>query len=327
MLGLWLADRQLSLRRDLPAPVPGPHEALVRPLLRGICSTDHQLVDGLYPFTGVPGHEFVGIVESGPPELIGQRVVAEINIPCGRCALCRQGLAKHCAHRRAIGIHDRPGAFAELLAVPIANLHRVPAGLSPELAVFTEPLAAALEVQEQITLGTGDLVLVIGDGKLGQLIAQSLRPTGCRLTVLGRHPTKLAPLARLGITTLTAPPKGPAGFDVVIECTGSAAGFALARRAVRPRGTIVLKSTYRGATEVDLSAIVVDEVRLLGSRCGPFDQALSLLASGTIDLGYLIDSVYPLADGLAAFARSREPGVLKVLIGNGNEMTHHVQGR
>lgn len=317
MLGLWLADQRLGLRRDLPEPVPGPGEAVVRPLLRGICSTDHQLAEGLYPFTGVPGHEFVGVVESGPADLVGRSVVAEINIPCGHCALCHRGLTRHCAHRQAIGIHDRPGAFAERLAVPIANLHPVPAGVTPAQAVFTEPLAAALEVQEQLTLGPADLVLAIGDGKLGQLIAQSLHPSGCRLTVLGRYPAKLAPLARLGIATLTAPPAEPAGFDVVIECTGSAAGFALARRAVRPRGTIVLKSTYRGTAEVDLSAIVVDEVRLLGSRCGPFDKALALLASGSIDLGYLIDSVYPLTEGLAAFARSRERGVLKVLIGNG----------
>jgi threonine dehydrogenase-like Zn-dependent dehydrogenase len=317
MLGLWLADHQLSLRRDLPEPVPGTGEALVKPLLRGLCSTDHQLVAGLYPFTGVPGHEFVGVVETGPADLVDRIVVAEINIPCGHCALCRRGLTKHCAHRQAIGIHDRPGAFAERLTVPIANLHRVPADVTLAQAVFTEPLAAALEVQEQLTLGPADLVLVIGAGKLGQLIAQSLRPNGCRLTVLGRYPAKLAPLAQLGITTLTEPPEAPAGFDVVIECTGSAAGFALARRAVRPRGTIVLKSTYRGTTVVDLSAIVVDEVRLLGSRCGPFDKALALLAAGTIDLGYLIDSVYPLADGVAAFTRSRVPGVLKVLIGNG----------
>ncbi|WP_295384396.1 alcohol dehydrogenase catalytic domain-containing protein [uncultured Thiodictyon sp.] len=314
MLGLWLADRALTLRRDLPEPVAGPDEALVRPLLRGICSTDHQLVDGLYPFTGVPGHEFVAVVEAGPPELLGCTVVAEINIPCGHCALCGRGLAKHCTHRQAIGIHGRPGAFAERLAVPVANLHRVPAGVALEQAVFTEPLAAALEIQEQIDFGPEDLVLVVGDGKLGQLIAQSLVPTGCRLSVLGRHPAKLAPLARLGLTTLTAPPGAPAGFDVVIECTGSGAGFALARRAVRPRGTIVLKSTYRGTLAVDVSALVVDEVRLLGSRCGPFEQALRLLAGGTFDLGYLIDAIYPLADGLAAFRRSRERGVLKVLM-------------
>ena len=282
--------------------------------MRGICSTDHQLVDGLYAFTGVPGHEFVGVVEAGPPELIGQAVVAEINIPCGHCELCGLGLAKHCTHRQTIGIHGRHGAFAERLTVPTSNLHLVPAGVTPEQAVFTEPLAAALEIQERIAFGPEDFVLVVGDGKLGQLIAQSLVPTGCQLSVLGRHPSKLAPLARLGLTTLTAPPSVPAGFDVVIECTGTGAGFALARQAVRPRGTIVLKSTYRGTLEVDLSSIVVDEVRLLGSRCGPFDRALRLLAAGTLDLNYLIDAVYPLEDALAAFRRSRERGVRKVLI-------------
>ena len=314
MLGLWLEDGRLALRRDLPEPEPAAGEALIRPILRGICSTDHQLVDGLYDFTGVPGHEFVGVVESGPPDLIGRAVVAEINLPCGHCAQCYEGRPKHCADRKVIGIRGRPGAFAERLAVPVANLHRVPEGVPPEQAVFTEPLGAALEIRQQIAFSPDDRVLVVGDGKLGQLIAQSLRPTGCRLTVLGHHPSKLQPLTRLGIDTLAGTEPAPAGFDVAIECTGSPAGFAQAHRAVRPQGTLVLKSTYRGRIEIDASAIVVDEIRILGSRCGPLDQALALLASGALDLGYLINSVYPLEDGPAAFARSRERGVLKVLI-------------
>ncbi|WP_295587727.1 alcohol dehydrogenase catalytic domain-containing protein [uncultured Lamprocystis sp.] len=315
MRGLWLEDRQLTLRGDLPEPVPGPGECLIRPILRGICSTDHQLVQGLYPYTGIPGHEFVGVVASGPTDLLGRTVVAEINLACGHCARCLAGLTKHCANRRVIGIRDRPGAFAERLAVPIANLHLVPDSVSPAQAVFTEPLAAALDIQEQMYIGPDDRVLVVGDGKLGQLIAQSLRPTGCRLTVLGRHPPKLAHLERLGIATRCQPDPPPTDCDSVIECTGSTAGFALARQAVRPRGTLVLKSTYQGTAAIDLSAIVVDEIRILGSRCGPFPAALALLASGRIDLDYLIDSVYPLAAGLTAFARSRERGVLKVLIG------------
>lgn len=314
MLGLWLENRRLRLRRDLPQPIAAADEALVRPLLRGICSTDHGLQDGLYPFAGIPGHEFVGTVESGPPDLIGQTVVAEINLPCGRCAQCLAGRAKHCAARRVIGIRDRPGAFAERLAVPVANLHRVPEGVPPEQAVFAEPLAAALEIQEQVCVGPADRVLVVGDGKLGQLVAQSLAPTGCRLAVLGRHPHKLAPLARLGLTTLAEREPAPAAFDLAIECTGSPSGFALARRAIRPQGTLVLKSTYPGRLEIDLGALAVDEIRLLGSRCGPFPKALALLASGALDLGYLVDSVYRLDDALAAFARSRERGVLKVLI-------------
>ena len=314
MLGLWLEDGRLSLRQDILEPKPATGEALVRPILRGICSTDHQLADGLYAFTGVPGHEFVGAVESGPPDLIGRTVVAEINIPCGHCAQCRAGRPKHCADRKVVGIRGRPGAFAERLAIPVANLHPVPEGLPLEQAVFAEPLAAALEVQQQIAFTPNDRVLVVGDGKLGQLIAQSLRLTGCRLKVLGHHPHKLEPLKRLGIDTLADTEPEPAGFDVAIECTGSPAGFALARRALRPQGALVLKSTYRGRIEIDASAIVVDEIRILGSRCGPFGQALALLDSGALDLGYLIDSVYPLDDGLAAFARSRERGVLKVLI-------------
>jgi threonine dehydrogenase-like Zn-dependent dehydrogenase len=315
MLGLWLENGKLTLRRDIPEPQPRDGEALIRPILRGICSTDHHLLDGLYPFVGVPGHEFVGVVVTGPADLLGRTVVAEINLACGRCAQCREGRAKHCTERQVIGIRGRPGVFAERLAVPVANLHRVPDGVPPEQAVFAEPLAAALEIREQIAFDSQDRVLVVGDGKLGQLIAQSLLPTGCRLTVLGRHPRKLEPLVRLGIATLADAQPTTASVDVAIECTGSPAGFALARRAVRPQGTLVLKSTYRGAIEIDASAIAVDEIRILGSRCGPFGAALALLASGTLDLGYLIDSVYPLGQGLAAVARSRERGTLKVLIG------------
>lgn len=315
MLGLWLEDGRLALRRDLPEPEPGADEALVRPLLGGICSTDRQLLDGLYDFAGIPGHEFVGRVDTGPADLVGRTVVADINIACARCPQCRAGRPKHCAHRQVIGIRGRHGAFAERLAVPAANLYPVPDGLPPEQAVFAEPLAAALEIQERIPVGPDDRVLIVGDGKLGQLVAQSLLPTGCRLAALGRHPGKLLPLARLGIATLLdrAPPA--AGFDLAIECTGSPEGFAIARRAVRPQGTVVLKSTYRGLTQVDLSAIAVDEIRLIGSRCGPLPKALALLASGRLDLGYLVDSVYALEDGLAAFERSRQRGVLKVLIG------------
>jgi threonine dehydrogenase-like Zn-dependent dehydrogenase len=316
MLGLWIENGKLTLRRDLPEPQPAVGEALIRPILRGICSTDHQLLDGLYPFAGIPGHEFVGTVEAGPSDWIGRTVVAEINLACGHCAHCLDGRPKHCSERQVVGIRDRPGACAERLAVPIANLHRIPDGATPEQAVFAEPLAAALQIRQQIDFSPQDRVLVVGDGKLGQLIAQSLRPTGCRLTVLGRHPGKLLPLARLGIATLADSPPAAAAFDIAIECTGSTAGFALARRAVRPQGTIVLKSTYRGRIDADFSAVVVDEIRILGSRCGPFDQALALLASGSLDLGYLIDSVYSLEEGLAAFARSRERGVLKVLIGD-----------
>lgn len=315
MLGLWLEAGRLSLRRDIPEPEPAADEALVRPILRGICSTDHQLQDGLYDFTGVPGHELVGIVESGPEHLVGRIVVAEINIPCGHCAHCLAGRAKHCATRLALGIRGRNGAFAERLAIPVANLHQVPDSIPPEQAVFVEPLAAALEIRERISVAATDQVLVVGDGKLGQLVAQSLAPTGCRLTVLGRHPRKLEPLERIGASILVDSEPAPATFDLAVECSGSPGGFAIARRAVRPQGTLALKSTYRGSVEVDLSAIAVDEIRILGSRCGPFDKALALLADGNLDLRDLIDSVYPLDHGLEAFACSRARGTLKVLIG------------
>ncbi len=312
MIGLWLENRSLSLRRDIPMPATPPGEVLIRVLEAGICSTDHHLVAGLYPFTGIPGHEFVGTIAEGPEELVDARVVGEINANCGACELCRKGLGKHCPRRTVLGISGRDGAFAEFLTLPQENVHRLPDRLDTAMALFTEPLATALEIQERIDIGTSDRVLVVGDGKLGQLIALTLALTGCRLLVVGRHESKLRHLRPAGIDT-TIGGKIPSGsFDVAVECTGNEHGFAVARRALRPRGTLVLKSTYSGMLSVDATLLTVDEINVVGSRCGPFAKALELLATGNLDLRHLISAEYPLDRGLKPFQCSADPEVLKV---------------
>lgn len=317
---LWLEDKELRLRTDLPVPRSPPGEGLVKVLRAGICNTDLELVKGYYPFTGVLGHEFVGVVESGLEELIGKRVVGEINAACGECEACRKGLRSHCPERTVLGIVGRDGAFAEYLVLPIENLHLVPAQVSTDAATFVEPLAAALEIQQQVRVGADERVLVVGDGKLGQLIGQTLGLTGCDLLVVGRHPEKLEHLSRLGVQTGVGERAVEEGrFDMVVECTGNAGGFELARRALRPRGTLVLKSTYAGRLSVDTSALVVDEIAVIGSRCGPFAPALRLLAAGQVEVEPLISARYPLEEGTAAFAKAAEKGVLKVLLDIGEE--------
>jgi len=305
----------LRLREDYPRPVSPPGEALVRVRLAGICNTDLEIVRGYMGFRGVLGHEFVGTVEEAEDRsLIGQRVVGEINAYCGECPTCRAGRPTHCPNRTTLGIWGRDGAFAEYLTLPVRNLHVVPEGISDEEAVFTEPLAAALEILEQVHLRPTDRVVVLGDGKLGLLVAQALALMGCDLLAVGRHREKLAILARRGIpTALEAEAEGLAA-DVVVECTGRPEGFAAARRILRPRGTLVLKSTYHGYVEADLTGLVVDEITLVGSRCGPFPPALRMLERGLVDVRSLISAVYLLAQGVEAFARAAEPGVLKVLL-------------
>ena len=323
MRGLWLEGGAIRVRDDLPAPAPPPGEALVRVLAAGVCNTDLELVRGYYPFTGIPGHEFVGRVESAPgaKEWEGRRVVGEINASCGRCAACAAGRRTHCERRTVLGIVSRNGAFAESLTLPLENLHEVPEGIPDEAAVFTEPLAAALEVQEQVGVGPQDRVVVVGDGKLGNLVAQTLALTGCALTVVGRHAAKLALLEERGIATGSADAIRAGQADIAVECTGNPEGFELARSAVRPRGTIVLKSTYAGRTSLDISRIVVDEVTLVGSRCGPFAPALRLLAEGRVDVAPLVHARFPLADAVAAFAEAARPDVLKVLVQTGSGAT------
>jgi len=311
-----LCDNGLSFDPAYPDPEPTSGEALVRVTLAGICNTDLELIKGYMGFRGVLGHEFVGTVEASPdPVLLGQRVVGEINAYCGECPTCLAGRPSHCPHRTTLGISGRDGAFADFLTLPAHLLHVVPETVSDRSAVFTEPLAAALQIPEQVALRPTDRVVVLGDGKLGLLVAQVLALTGCHLVAVGRHDSKLDILRRRGIAVRLAGETLSAGeADIVVECTGSSGGFAAARRLLRPRGTLVLKSTYHGQTSVDLSSLVVDEIAVVGSRCGPFAPALRLLAAGLVDVESFVDAVYPLDEGLAAFERATTRGTLKVLL-------------
>lgn len=313
MKGVWLEGRRLRLRDDLPPPEPPPGEALVRVLAAGICNTDLELLRGYYPYTGVLGHEFAGEVVSDGG-LAGKRVVGEINAVCGDCPACRAGRRSHCERRTVLGIVNRHGAFAEYLMLPVVNLHVIPDSIATEVAVFTEPLAAALEIQEQVVIDPRMRVLVVGDGKLGQLVAQTLALTGCELLVSGRHAAKLDLLRRRGIGTVAPEVITAGAFDVAVECTGNPEGFAVAQRALRPRGTLVMKSTYADRLTLDASAVVVNELTLVGSRCGPFPKALALLAAGSVDVLSLVSARYPLELALDAFDHAQRPGTLKVLL-------------
>lgn len=314
MKGIWLENKQLQLRTDIPTPEPAPGEALVKVLAAGICNTDLELLRGYYPYAGILGHEFVGIVAQGPHNLLNQRVVGEINAACGECDFCCRGIPTHCENRTVLGIVNRNGAFADYLCLPVDNLHPVPDNVPTEVATFTEPIAAALEIQQQVDIHAEDKVLVVGDGKLGQLVAQTLALTSCDLLVVGRHRDKLANLEIRGIKTGFADAVTDRAFDISVDCTGNASGFALARRALRSRGTLVLKSTYAGNLSLDASSLVVDEITMIGSRCGPFAPALELLAQEKVDVKPLIQSRYPLIEGMEAFAQAQTKGVLKVLL-------------
>jgi threonine dehydrogenase-like Zn-dependent dehydrogenase len=313
MRGLWLEDERLAFRDDLPAPAAG--EAIVRVRLSGICGTDLEMVRGYYPFAGIPGHEFVGVVEEAPAAgWIGRRVVGEINAACGTCPTCRAGRRSHCPSRTVLGIRGRNGAFAERLALPVENLHEVPGTVSDEDAVFTEPLAAALQIQAQVALRPDQRVLVLGAGRLGTLVARTLARTGAAVRVAARSAEARGRIAASGIEAVPPANVGAGSADVVVDCTGHPEGFARARAAVRPRGTIVLKSTYAGNASVNLSGVVVDEVTVVGSRCGAFAPALDFLRAGTIPVADLVHARFNLAHAADAFAEAGRPGVLKVLI-------------
>jgi threonine dehydrogenase-like Zn-dependent dehydrogenase len=299
---------------ERPTPRPGADEARVRVSLAGVCRTDLELVRGYLGFRGVLGHEFVGRVAEGPPEWCGQRVVGEINFACGHCPRCAAGLGRHCAHRRVLGIDRADGAFAEEVVVPVANLHRVPEAVPDERAVFTEPLAAAFEVLEQVEVPAGRRALVIGDGKLGLLVAQVLASAGAEVVVLGHHAAKLAVLARRGIATSRADDWRGAQVPLVVEASGTLAGFRRAVEAVEPRGDLVLKSTVAAREPVDLAPLVIHEIRVVGSRCGPFPPALAALESGRVVVDDLVSERLPLARAAEALAHAARPGVLKVLI-------------
>jgi threonine dehydrogenase-like Zn-dependent dehydrogenase len=300
---------------DHPDPSPPPGEVTVRVDLAGICATDLEIARGYMSFQGVPGHEFVGTVIAGPCELVGRRVVAEINCACGACDMCGRGWPGHCRRRSVLGIAGRDGAFAEMTVVPERNCHIVPAEISNEQAVFVEPLAAAVQVLELQPIDSSQRVAVLGSGRLGLLAAQVLTLQGCQLEVIGRNPHTLAFCRQRGIPAIELPDLKPqAEHDVVVECTGAPDGLRLAFQMCRPRGTIVLKSTYAGAPTLDMTPIVVNELRIVGSRCGPFRRALELLRGGRIAVEEMISATYPLRRGVEAFAAAAEPQNIKVLL-------------
>ena len=313
MNALWLENNKIDMR-EVPQ-TRKPNEALIKIRKAGICSTDLELVKGYYPYTGIIGHEFVGdIIEADDPSWVGQRVVGEINAVCNECEQCRNGRPTHCEHRTVLGIVNRNGTFAEYTSLPIANLHRVPESVPDEMAVFTEPLAAALEIQDQTQVKPTDRVLLVGAGRLGQLIAQTLALTGCNLHVVARHAYQQNLLKQRAIKIIAEEDVQRWRWDIVVEATGSPSGFSLARHAIRPRGTLVLKSTYKGEMSVNFSSIVVDEINLIGSRCGPFEPALRLMESKQVAPTVLIDSEFTLGNALKAFEHAAETGVLKVLV-------------
>jgi len=320
--------RLKASQKAIPRVRPG--WALVRVRLAGICNTDLEILRGYHDFRGTPGHEFVGeVVDVGgnrksDSRWVGRRVVGEINIACAArgtrlCSYCRRGIPTHCLRRRVVGIEGHDGAFAEYLALPLRNLHGVPSGVTDEEAVFTEPLAAACEILEQVPVGWHHEAAVVGDGKLAQLIARVLRAAGLRVVMFGKYANKLALARRAGASTVRVSPgqrraSRARQYSLVVEATGSPSGFARAQQLAAPRGTLVLKSTFHGAALVETSPIVVHELTLVGSRCGPFPRALELLRSGRVDPTPLIACVFPLGEATAAIRHARRPGVLKVLL-------------
>lgn len=314
MRALVWNGHELTFDSSCRTPVLDDRTAIVKVHLAGICSTDLQIFKGYMDFRGVPGHEFVGSVAEGPRDLLGKRVVGEINFGCGRCENCTRGLSRHCPHRSVMGILKADGAFADYVAVPAANLHLVPDKVSDQEAVFTEPLAAAFEILEQVQIGPGDQVLVIGDGKLGNLCAQVLRLTGASVTALGKHEDKLKLIKRAGVRTILLRDWQPRLFDFVVEATGSASGVELALGAMRPRGTLVLKSTIAGKHEVSLAPLVIDEITVIGSRCGPFPSALEALEEKSVSVIPVIEKVYPLNVGIEGIEHAGRRGARKILL-------------
>ncbi len=314
MLAVHVEDRRVQVRRK-PRPRPRPGFALLRLLAGGICNTDLELLRGYYGFRGTPGHEFAAeVVQADTRALIGRRVVGEINLACGRCEWCRRDLGRHCPNRTVLGIVRHPGAFSEWFTLPERNLHLLPEEIPTEHAVFVEPLAAACEILDQLAIPGGARVAVLGDGKLGLLVSQVLRAHGAEVHLFGRHEHKLALAAAAGIETCRTSRRPRAAYDWVIEATGSPQGLREAIEMVRPRGTVVLKSTMHATVPVDTAPVVVNEITLLGSRCGRFEPAIELLRSGRVRVAEMISDRFPLSQARRAFARAAEPGALKVLL-------------
>jgi len=308
-------NQTLRLDAKYPDPSPREDEALIEVHLAGICATDIEITKGYMSYEGVLGHEFVGTVVRGSRRWRGRRVTAEINCVCGKCDMCQHGLANHCRKRSVIGISGRDGCFAQFIAVPERNLHEVPGAISDEQAVFIEPLAAAYQVVKQCPIEKRTRVAVIGSGRLGLLVAQVLRTTGCRLEVVGRNEHTLDFCEKKGIQTISLSDLVPrADRDVVVDCSGNPDGFETAMRLVRPRGTLVLKSTCAAGTRINLAPVAVNEITVLGSRCGPFPDAIGALARRDIDVESMVSRQLPLARGVEAFELASDPRYIKILL-------------
>ena len=321
MRAVVLEGDQVSNRSDRPVPTPRDGEVLVRVLRAGVCETDLQLIRGYMGFRGVLGHEFIGVAESGPMK--GHRVVGEINCSCWTCGTCLAGRPSHCPNRTVLGILNHDGAFADYIAVPQRNLHEVPDDITDDVAVFTEPLAAAFQIPAQVEIDESDRVIVLGDGRLGNLCAQVLAWISPYVTVVGKHAEKLALLHRATTTERYENPiatkllrdvEADHAADLVVDCTGSPTGLPTALSLVRPRGTVVLKTTVAGEQTMAWAPVVIDEVTIVGSRCGPFDRALEALSSGEVDVLPLISARYNLSNGVEAIQHARANSALKVLI-------------
>lgn len=311
-------QQKLSFRTDYPKPKAQANEALIKIKLSGICSTDLEIVKGYAGFKGVLGHEFVGIVESTGSIMhrhwLGKRVVGSINIGCQRCSNCLNNRVEHCYQRQVLGIRNKQGAFADYITLPVRNLFQVPDCITDESAVFTEPLAAACRILQQIKLSPELKIAVLGAGKLGLLIGKTLAVNNADITMLGCSELSLALAKKWQLTAGYTNHYADNHFDLVIDATGNALGFEQALRLTRPRGTLILKSTFSTPAPVDLTKLVVAEINLLGSRCGPFDQAIKLLQAESIPVETMIDGVYQLTDGPAAFEFASQPGIKKVLL-------------
>ncbi len=309
-------DGRLELRQ-VERPRPSHDEALIRVIYAGLCGTDREILKGYSKFRGIPGHEFVGrVAECANRHWLGKRVVGEINVSCGECEFCLWGLGRHCPRRQVMGIVNRDGALAEYVTLPVVNLHEVPAEISDEEAVFVEPVAAAAEILEQMPLSHVRRIAVLGDGRLGLLVAQVLSQAGGQVTLIGRHASKLARAKswKLGVVEAGKKEIPAASFSLVVEATGSPSGLAEALRLVEPRGTVVMKSTYREPATFDTAKLVVDEITLLGSRCGNFKKAIDLLRHKKVKVAGMVTKTYPLNRGLEAFEQLNDPACLKVLI-------------
>jgi threonine dehydrogenase-like Zn-dependent dehydrogenase len=310
-----LFEERLKLLNDYPNPVRRLGESLIRVMLAGICNTDLEISRGYMGYSGVLGHEFVGVVEeTDEPSLRGKRVVGEINISCGQCELCLAGMRTHCPNRTVLGIMNRPGVMADFCTLPDRNLHVAPEQIPDEVAVFCEPLAAAFEILEQVSITSGQTVIVLGDGKLGLLVAQVLKTTRADVLLVGHSPEKLAIARNLGIHTTTAAESRGEMAHVVVDCTGSIKGFETALSLVRPRGTIVVKTTVADKFSLNLAPLVINEIMVIGSRCGPFEPALKALADGSVRVADMITKTFPMEEALKAFEFAAKRESLKVLI-------------